>query len=318
MDNEISDRDSTFEDGPLASSTTSIGSSILKYREENGRTYHAYKDGNYLRPNDELEQERLDLQHHLFTLTFDGKLFTCPVAEEKQIHRVLDVGTGTGIWAIDFADEHPEAQVLGIDLSPIQPKFIPPNVSFEVDDAEDAWTFSQKFDFIYSRAMTGTFTDWPRFFQQSFEYLTPGGYIELADACFPILTDDQTLPTDSALLKWSRLILEAGEKIGRPTNSAASYKLQLENAGFVNVVEFRYKWPLNRWPKDAKSKELGMWTLENFTSGLSAFSMAFFTRVLEWSKAEVEVFLVDVRREMNDKNVHAYCPIYVVYGQKPS
>lgn len=27
------------------SSTTSIGSSILKYRQENGRTYHAYKDG---------------------------------------------------------------------------------------------------------------------------------------------------------------------------------------------------------------------------------------------------------------------------------
>jgi hypothetical protein len=27
----------------LASSTTSINSSILKYREENGRTYHAYK-----------------------------------------------------------------------------------------------------------------------------------------------------------------------------------------------------------------------------------------------------------------------------------
>jgi hypothetical protein len=33
----------------LASSTTSIGSSILKYREENGRTYHAYKVRHNLR-----------------------------------------------------------------------------------------------------------------------------------------------------------------------------------------------------------------------------------------------------------------------------
>jgi len=54
-------------------------------------------------------------------------------------HRVLDIGTGTGIWAINFgkdsisfdsfvlnlshlADEHPEIEVYGIDLSPIQPE----------------------------------------------------------------------------------------------------------------------------------------------------------------------------------------------------
>jgi len=169
MDDEISDHDSTLEDRPLATSTTSIGSSILKYREENGRTYHVYKDGIYLKPNDDIEKDRLDLQHHLFTLTLGGKLFVCPVAEKKRIHRVLDVGTGTGIWAIDFADEHPEAEVLGVDLSPIQPLFIPPNVKFEVDDSEDTWTFSHKFDFIYSRAMEGALADWPRFFQQSFQ-----------------------------------------------------------------------------------------------------------------------------------------------------
>lgn len=63
----------------------------------------------------------VDLQHHLMYLTFHGKLYTAPIPKEQQLHRVLDVGTGTGIWAIDFADEHPETKVLGIDLSPIQP-----------------------------------------------------------------------------------------------------------------------------------------------------------------------------------------------------
>jgi tRNA1(Val) A37 N6-methylase TrmN6 len=62
-----------------------------------------------------------DLQHHLFSLTFDGNLVVAPIPKEKVLHRVLDIGTGTGIWAIDFADEHPETQVLGVDLSPIQP-----------------------------------------------------------------------------------------------------------------------------------------------------------------------------------------------------
>jgi len=31
------------DDEELANSTASISSSILRYREENGRTYHAYK-----------------------------------------------------------------------------------------------------------------------------------------------------------------------------------------------------------------------------------------------------------------------------------
>lgn len=53
------------------------------------------------------------------TLVLDNKLYLAPL--EKDIQRVLDLGTGTGIWAIDFADEHPSASVVGTDISPIQP-----------------------------------------------------------------------------------------------------------------------------------------------------------------------------------------------------
>jgi SAM-dependent methyltransferase len=174
-DDYVDDSDSAFGGATIASSTTSVTSTIMRYRVENGRTYHAYKDGQYLYPNDEMERDRLDLQHHLCLLTFSGALFTCPLTlpdgSKKPIHNVLDIGTGTGIWAIDFADEHPEANVLGIDLSPIQPSFVPPNLSFQVDDLDGQWTFGHKFDFIYSRMMTASFEDWPRFFAQSFEYV---------------------------------------------------------------------------------------------------------------------------------------------------
>jgi hypothetical protein len=52
--------------------------------------------------------------------------------------------------------------------------------------------------------------------------------------------------------------MEGCEKLGRPANSAELYKSQLEAAGFVDVVETKYIWPSNRWPKDRKLKELGM------------------------------------------------------------
>jgi len=117
-------------------------------------------------PNDADEMDRLDLQHHLFLMTFGSKLALSPIGE--KLNKVLDVGTGTGIWAIDFADEHPEAEVIGVDLSPIQPSFVPPNLKFEIDDVEEEWTWG-KFDYIHLRTMNASFNDWPKFFKQCYE-----------------------------------------------------------------------------------------------------------------------------------------------------
>lgn len=53
-----------------------------------------------------------DLQHALFLRTFDDNLgFAPPNDPGADVKHVLDVGTGTGIWAMDYADEHPGAEV---------------------------------------------------------------------------------------------------------------------------------------------------------------------------------------------------------------
>jgi hypothetical protein len=86
------------------SDTTSVASSIFKFREENGRTYHAYKASKaaYFMPNDERENDRLDLQHNIIIRMQDNQLYVSPAGQDKPLKRVLDAGCGTGIWAMEF------------------------------------------------------------------------------------------------------------------------------------------------------------------------------------------------------------------------
>jgi hypothetical protein len=132
------------------------------------------KDGKYAFPNDKTENDRMDLQHHVFTLKLEGKLFSAPIPREQTLHRVLDVGTSTRIWTVDFADENPETEVIGVDLSPIQPKFVLPNLFFEIDDLEETWTFDKPFGSIVACMTIQFFEDPSRYFQQAFENLRLG------------------------------------------------------------------------------------------------------------------------------------------------
>ncbi|TDZ53115.1 Secondary metabolism regulator LAE1 [Colletotrichum trifolii] len=315
---EVTD-DSASELNSIATSSTSVSSSVLDYRNENGRTYHRYKDGKYNYPNDERELDRLDLQHNLVLLTFDNKLGNAPpAAKGSGVKRVLDVGTGTGIWANEFGEEHPDSEVTGIDLSASQPDFMPPNVKFEIDDIEEPWTFSQPFDYIHCRAMSSSLSDWKKFFQQCYDNLTPGGYLEVNDIGLVPTSDDGTLREDHALSQAIRLLGEAMQKAGRSFVSVPEMREVMTEVGFRDVTMNIYKWPMNTWPKHPKYKQLGLWCRENFLRGFEAFLMAPFTRIHGWTQEEVQVFLIDVRKDINDTRIHAYYWIYSLWGRKPT
>nr|XP_036582006.1 methyltransferase domain-containing protein [Colletotrichum truncatum]KAF6790563.1 methyltransferase domain-containing protein [Colletotrichum truncatum] len=302
----------------IASSSASVTSSILEYRIENGRTYHAYKDGKYNLPNDERENDRLDLQHHMFLLSFNDKLGTAPPNETgAKVGRVLDVGTGTGIWAMDFGDAHPEAEVRGIDLSAAQPEFTPPNVKFEIDDIEEPWTFSQPFDYIHSRIMNSSISDWKSYIKKCYDNLTPGGYLELIELDLYLKSDDGTLKPEHSVMKTLGLLAEAAQKLGAAFQDPKGLKPLMIEAGFTDVVMQQLKWPTNSWPKERRFKELGICGGENIDQGWEAVCMAPLTRALGWSREEVLVLLAENRKDFRNKDIHAYFSIWAIHGRKP-
>jgi SAM-dependent methyltransferase len=263
----------------MESETTTLRSHITAYRIENGRRYHAYKDGAYWGPNDDLQNEQLDIAHHLYTLMLNGALHLAPIGKHPQ--RVLDLGTGTGIWAIDFADQYPSAIVVGTDLSPTQPSWVPPNVKFEIEDFTEDWTFRPNdFDFIHLRSLYGSVPDWPRFYKKVYRHLKPGAWMEQLEISVGFHSDDGSVVPDSALARFGPLFREASIRFGKPLDIASKMKSQIDDIGFVNTVEKVWKVPIRGWAAEPRMKELGHWGLLELDVGLEGFAMALLTRVL--------------------------------------
>ncbi|KAL8638408.1 MAG: hypothetical protein Q9228_004439 [Teloschistes exilis] len=74
--------------------------------------------------------------------------------------------------------------------------WVPPNVKFEVDDCEEPWTFTEKFDVVHARYLAAAIEDWPRLVSQAFQFTKPGGYAEFQDYDLEYYSEDGTLNDD--------------------------------------------------------------------------------------------------------------------------
>ncbi|KAF8860843.1 S-adenosyl-L-methionine-dependent methyltransferase [Acephala macrosclerotiorum] len=317
----IEAHDEGFEDegqgaSIAGSSLTSLSSSIIRGVTENGRTYAAYGKEEYGMPMDEQEMDRIDMSHAKYYMLLEKKRFLAPISEHPQ--KILDLGCGTGIWAIDVADEYPSAEVIGVDIAPIQPKWVAPNCRFEIDDIEQPWTYRPStFDFIFARDLLLSIRDFPHLISQVYTALKPGGWIEFQCIYGAVGCDDESLPADCDFRKFNKYVLAAAKHMGCPLEDAEKYKQWFEEAGFEAVVEKKYKIPSNPWPKDPRLRLIGAFELEMFLNGLEGMSLRLFERAMGWSAEETTVFLTGVRKDIRNQRFHVYYPFYVVYGRKP-
>ncbi|OHW97588.1 methyltransferase domain-containing protein [Colletotrichum incanum] len=315
---ETDPSDAGYGSDSATNASTSIESSVRDYMYENGRRYHRFREGQYNFPNDDREQEREDMKHAMVKLLCNQKLNFAPLGEWPQ--QILDIGTGTGAWAIEMGDQYPSATVLGVDLSPIQPEWVPPNVKFEVDDFESPWLYpANHFDYIHSRHTVMAIKDWAVLFQRSFEHLKPGGWIELQEIHhFPLSAGNSLSAAHPVAQYWGHVV-QGLSNLGIDLNAAAGDRLPntMREAGFINVTERVFHVPIGTWPRNRVLKTVGMYWRTILLDGLQAIALGPFTRGLHWSAEETELFLVAVRRAYHDTSALMYMPLRIMYAQKP-
>lgn len=127
------------------------------------------------------EKERLDAVHHmLYDVALEGRLHVARLrALGPRPLRVLDVGYGTGIWAIEMKQRYPQAEVVAIDIGNEHPVF--ENYDFQVDFRSGvdftAGSWGQlaneegTYDFIHAGNLCGSVPDWPVFYRKLHRYV---------------------------------------------------------------------------------------------------------------------------------------------------
>ncbi|KAI8956485.1 S-adenosyl-L-methionine-dependent methyltransferase [Daldinia sp. FL1419] len=302
----------------IQSSTGSLTESIYAYRVLHGRTFNAPKTSEYWAPNDEQQNEGLDLLHNACLMAMGDELFLAPIGENPQ--KVLDVGTGTGIWAIDFADVFPAAEVIGTDLSPIQPAWMPPNVKFEIDDCLLDWTWPENhFDYIHMRMLYGSVPDWTDLYKKAFKHLKPGKWFEDVEFDVRIQSDHATITEDHMFNTWAEAFYEAGDKLGRSFRIAydGTLKESMIMAGFVDVHEVKVKMPCHGWPRDPKLQQAGLLMFAMLDQSLEGFCLYLFSKAMGWTAEEILLFVAKYRTELKKKSLCGWLLVTIVYGRKP-
>ncbi|EIW67928.1 hypothetical protein TREMEDRAFT_57395, partial [Tremella mesenterica DSM 1558] len=236
---------------------------------DNGRVYQAQND-DYMLPVDEDEREvGLQGQHYALKVRQGGKNYLAPfqevLPEDGRDCRLLDVGTGTGIWALEMASEFPEAEVTGVDLAPVQrPEILPNNLSYLMDDVSKGIPFPDGyFDAVHSRLLLAGIRNWKSFINEVIRVVRPGGLIVFVEDIGRFWVDDVS-PEESrkrapGVSKWSDYIEMALTERGFDSNagSKAIPKLIEEHTLLSERQTVYTSLPLWPWSTDPLLKKTG-------------------------------------------------------------
>ncbi|OAR01657.1 hypothetical protein LLEC1_06765 [Akanthomyces lecanii] len=313
------DSTSDYAESFSASEFTSIKTNRLLNLYEHGRRYQGVAADRYGLPNDEAEQLREGIKHRLYLdHILKGDYFLAPIGQCPQ--KIVDLGTGTGMWALEVAEKYPSARVIGTDISAIQPSWAPPNLEYRVEDLEDEhrpWTsIYNDADLIHCRFLMQVIRDPRRMIQTIFDRLKPGGWIECHDIVAELYTENESVDKDHPINQLYNLIDGPFTEFYKWNLHIALElpKLILE-AGFVNVSTRRNKIPMGRWPSEHNAREMGLFQ----QAIVLDFALAVLAKrdILGLDQDEAAELGQQVLDSVHDDDTHAYMDWADVWAQKP-
>lgn len=297
------------------------------------------------------ESKRLHIQHELSLLDQDGALLVSQFPRYYQqptgrggTLRVADVGTGTGIWAIQFAQQHPDVHVVGFDLEvpTLHPDCTQPaNVHFAIQDLMATWPTeglaAGPFDLIHCRQVLLNVPDPAAVLRRLFENLRPGGLVEIREYWNPMVSERDDVVGDHEksgkdtdiplLVEWHRGTVQAAATLGCDHGYAARLPDSLRNAGFSEVQVRDSKVPLGGWApdggrqQDERTRQMDALLCKMIEAGAPVMTREMFVKGLSWTEERAAKYAVRVVDEFRRADLgldKIYARFRVATAKKPA
>ncbi|WVQ94799.1 hypothetical protein IAU59_001882 [Kwoniella sp. CBS 9459] len=232
----------------------------------------------YLLPTDSDEIDRLNAQHRATTLLFDGLLpseissrIDTTSSTANHTLKILDVSCGTGIWAIELAEQCPKVHVTGFDINPMWPSTtcLPENIRFEIRNILHDIPIEHQgaYDLVHCRFLITAIRDFPALLKRLTCLLKAGGYLVLTEpelSCVSL--DEQVKPEESCpyMAKLGDVSRIAMQSLGIEVDAARNIPQYLRESGtFTRITAQREYLPMSPCSSDSRLHEIGKIQLKN-------------------------------------------------------
>lgn len=291
--------------------TTTLDTQYLRLTTIHGRDFQRYSIDHsiHLVPVDEEEADRLESQHQVLNIVFDGRHFFPPVG---RIRSVLDCGYGAASWAVEVAEAYPSSTVIGVDISPhMKPDDLPENFIAQLDDINRPFTFdANSFDFVNSRLIGGGINRgrWPGYLRDIKKVLKSGCWVQIVECYHMCQSDNGSITDNHALRQWSNKYMRSIEEVKDP-RAALQLQALLTSAGFTEIQTNMVPLPTCAWGTDARQRRIGEANKENIRQLLSTLAIFPFTRRLGMSINAVNELVNRARADAANANLRPYFPL---------
>ncbi|KAK5261838.1 hypothetical protein LTR40_001474 [Exophiala xenobiotica] len=165
-----------------------------------------------------------------------------------------------------------------------------PSEQYQIFDIEQDWTFRES-------------------------HMKPEGWFEWQELDLKHYSEDKTMNRGNKLQQLFEHLSLAIGNLGRKLAVADDIEELLHKQGFQNIKHDKIKVPLGGWPKDARltkdsvlilpKKSNGRMRRIELLKGLQGLVLKPFSKGLGWSREEIEIFLAEVRKDVDRPDIHS-------------
>ncbi|KAI9597219.1 S-adenosyl-L-methionine-dependent methyltransferase [Syncephalis fuscata] len=270
---------------------------------EEGRRFHGEQNAPYPMPNDSSEVDRLNAQHHVIKRLLNGNY----MSKLNNPRRILDVGSGTGIWAKEMAEEFPQCEINCIDISPeLSMNNLPSNVKFETMNALEGIKYeANKFSYVHVRLLCIAIPEdyWSLYMKDLTRICSSGGSVELFETNGELMNAG---PLGQEVNFWFDTM---SRRRGVNLNKAWQIPQMMQEAGLQMETEHYIKIPIGEWCD--KVGHQGWTDYYNLIHSLTAR----ITATCDVTKERLDYVLENLHEENITNRVYRKMGIFV--GRKP-